>query len=292
MSDYKFTAFISPLLHALRELGGSARPSEARALIAKDLTLSESFLAERLKNGVSKFENKVHWARFYLAKAGYIDSSRHGVWVLTEKGQKAPSEFTPKGVRDLVQMVSKLAARSGSDDLATTKEDIPVSDREEEAMPALLRETYKVQLLDVLKSLSPGGFERLCQRLLREAGFEEVFVTGRSRDGGIDGHGILQLNPFVSFRVYFQCKRYEGSVGPSTIRDFRGALAGRADKGIILTTGSFTGEAKREAVRDGAPPIELVDGERLLEMFEKLELGLKPRTTYDLDPDFFKPFMD
>jgi restriction system protein len=291
MSDYKFYAFIDPLLQALKELGGSARPSEVCAFIAKNLALPESVLAERLKNGVSKFENQVHWARFYLAKAEYIDSSRHGVWLLTEKGQKAPL-FTPKRLRELVQTVNKSLSRSASASLTATMDDVSVSDHDEETMPALPRETHRVELLGVLKSLSPSGFERLCQRLLREAGFEEVVVTGRSRDGGIDGHGVLLLNPFVSFRVYFQCKRYEGSVGSDTIRDFRGALMGRADKGIILTTGSFTGEAKREAVRDGVPPIELVDGERLLEMFEKFELGLKPRITYDLDTDFFKSFGD
>lgn len=293
MSDYKFSDFINPLLRFLKKLVGSARPSEVCALIAKDLALPEPFLELRLKNGVSKFENQVHWARFYLAKAEYIDSSRHGVWSLTEKGLKAP-EYTPKGIKDFVQMVNKSVSLSHSTPtIPSAREgDVSVGDREEETIPGLPGETHRAELLAVLKSLSPGGFERLCQRLLREAGFEEVVVTGRSRDGGIDGHGVLQLNPFVKFRVYFQCKRYDGSVGSDSIRDFRGALVGRADKGIILTTGLFTGEAKREAVRDGVPPIELVDGERLLEMFEKLELGLNPRTTYDLDADFFKSFMD
>ena len=127
---------------------------------------------------------------------------------------------------------------------------------------------YQSELLDILKSLPPNGFERICQRLLRESGFEQVNVTGRSGDGGIDGIGVLQVNPFVSFKVLFQCKRYQGSVGSSTIRDFRGAMMGRADKGIIMTTGTFTMDAKKEARRDGVTPIELVDGEKLVEMFE------------------------
>ncbi len=139
-------------------------------------------------------------------------------------------------------------------------------------------------------ALPPSGFERLCQRLLRESGFQQVIVTGRSGDGGIDGNGLLQINPFVSFQVLFQCKRYAGSVSASQIRDFRGAMMGRADKGIILTTGTFTKDAKNEAIRDGAPPIELVDGEKLLAMFEQLELGLKPVTTYEIDDDFFGEF--
>ncbi|GMR25382.1 MAG: hypothetical protein BMS9Abin39_0677 [Ignavibacteria bacterium] len=126
---------------------------------------------------------------------------------------------------------------------------------------------------------------------MREAGFQEVKVTGRSGDGGIDGYGNLEVNPFVSFNVLFQSKRYKGSVSASQIRDFRGAMQGRADKGIIITTGSFTSDAKKEAKRDGAPPIELVDGEKLVQMFEKLELGVIPSTVYEIDEDFFKEYM-
>ncbi len=159
-------------------------------------------------------------------------------------------------------------------------------------VPGLGEGSYREQLLTILKSLPPAGFERLCQRPLREAGFEQVTVTGRAGDGGIDGYGILPLNHLISVKVIFQCKRYEGTVGPSTIRDFRGAMDGRADKGIVLNTGSFTSDAKREAVRDGAIPVELVDGEKLLEMFERLEFGLTPRTTYDVNVDFFKPFRE
>ena len=125
---------------------------------------------------------------------------------------------------------------------------------------------------------------------MRESGFESVTVTGKSGDGGLDGIGILQVNAFVSFKVLFQCKRYSGSVNPSQVRDFRGAMMGRADKGIILTTGTFTSEAKKEAVRDGVPPIELVDGGKLLDMFETLELGLKPKKAYDIDEKFFDDF--
>ena len=155
-----------------------------------------------------------------------------------------------------------------------------------------LQETtdYKVDFLNKLKSLSPAGFERICQRLLRESGFAQVKVTGKSGDGGIDGNGILEVNPFVSFNVLFQCKRYQGSVSPSQIRDFRGAMMGRADKGIFLTTGSFTLDAKKEARRDGVPPIEIIDGEKLVEMFERLDLGLKPIKTYEIDFSFFEEY--
>ena len=149
---------------------------------------------------------------------------------------------------------------------------------------------HRTYLLNLIKSLPPSGFERLSQRLLRESGFQKVEVTGKSGDGGIDGVGILQVNPFVSFNVLFQCKRYQGAVTPSQVRDFRGAMMGRADKGIIITTGTFTLEAKKEARRDGAPPIELVDGDTLVQMFEQQQLGLIPRTTYDVDEKFFDDF--
>jgi restriction system protein len=147
-------------------------------------------------------------------------------------------------------------------------------------------------VIESLLALSATGFEMFSQRLLRESGFQRVTVTGRSGDGGIDGNGILAVNPLVSFKVLFQCKRYAGSVGSGAVRDFRGAMMGRADKGIILTTGTFTPEARKESVRDGVPPIELVDGEKLVDMLEGLELGLRPVRAYRIDESFFDEFRD
>ena len=288
----QYTDYINPVLESLRKLGGSARPSEVCPSIAKDLTLPDPVLEERLANGVSRFENQVHWARFYLVKDGYIDSSRRGVWSLTEKGRTA-ARLSEGEIREMVRRVQETTARPVTvEPPAVPAGGAPAIAIEERMLPGMPDVTYREQLLDTMKALSPGGFERLCQRLLRESGFEEVVVTGRSGDGGIDGHGVLELNPFVSFRVYFQCKRYDGSVGSGAVRDFRGAMMGRADKGLILTTGTFTPDAKREAVRDGVPPIELVDGERLIGMFEDLELGLTPRKTYDVDLEFFKQYKD
>ncbi|PRX98417.1 restriction endonuclease [Paraburkholderia sp. BL25I1N1] len=149
---------------------------------------------------------------------------------------------------------------------------------------------YRYELIQILKNLPASGFERLSQRLLREAGFVQVVVTGSSGDGGIDGYGTLQVNPLVSFKVLFQCKRYAKSVSPSQVRDFRGAMSGRTDKGIIITTGTFTAESRREAGRDGVPPIELIDGEKLVDMLEHLELGLKPVRTFVVDAQFFDEF--
>jgi restriction system protein len=133
---------------------------------------------------------------------------------------------------------------------------------------------WKDQLLAALRGIAPDAFERLGQRLLREAGFLKVEVTGRSGDGGIDGIGVLRVN-LLSFQVLFQCKRYQGSVGAGVIRDFRGAMVGRSDKGLVITTGTFTPDAKREATRDGAPAIDLIDGDQLCNLLKQLKLGVR-----------------
>jgi restriction system protein len=122
--------------------------------------------------------------------------------------------------------------------------------------------------------MEPDAFERLAQRILRESGFVKVEVRGKSGDGGIDGVGVLRVN-LVSFQVFFQCKRWKGSVGASEIRDFRGAMQGRADKGLFITTGNFTSQASDEATRDGATAIDLIDGERLCDLLKELKLGVQ-----------------
>jgi restriction system protein len=212
-----------------------------------------------------------------------IDSSKHGVWSLTEQGFK--THLTPEEAR---QLFLKWVKKFQEQRMQKEKSE-PIAEQVAEGTGAPSGD-YREEVLDTLLSLPPAGFERLSQRLLREAGFTQVTVTGQSGDGGIDGFGILQVNPLVSFKVLFQCKRYSKSVSPSHVRDFRGAMSGRADKGIIITTGTFTAEARREATRDGAPPIELIDGEKLIDMLEKLELGLRPVTTFVVDNSFFNEF--
>lgn len=285
----EFARWIQPVLKALAELGGSARPQEVVDLVAKRERVSDETLNLTLLNGFPRFTNQVHWARFFLAEQGLIDRSRRGVWSLSDEG-RARVDMTTAEVRELVDSVQrKHASRPGAKAGEQADPAVPVISDQETA-PEELEENYRDRLTRLLKTLSAQGFERLCQRLLREAGFAEVEVTGRSGDGGIDGHGLLALNPFVTLRVLFQCKRYEGSVGPGAVRDFRGAMQGRAEKGIILTTGSFTADARREALRDGVPPIELVDGPKLIDLFEQLELGLIPRRTYEIDDVFFAQF--
>lgn len=279
----QFVRYFGPLLDALRGLGGSAKADEAVDRVADDLKLSDETLNETLSSGGSRFRNQVAWARFYLVREGLIDSSKHGVWSLTEKGFK--TQLGPDQSRELFLKWVKIFQAQRKQKEATE----PAAEQIAEGTGAISKD-YREEVLEILLALPPAGFERLSQRILREAGFTQVVVTGQSGDGGIDGFGILQINPLVSFKVLFQCKRYAKSVSPSHVRDFRGAMSGRADKGIIITTGTFSAEAKREATRDGAPPIELIDGEKLIDMLEKLELGLKPVATYEVQNSFFNEF--
>ncbi len=278
----KFVRYFGPLLDALKELGGSGTPQEVTSVIAQRLTISEEEQNELLKSGTSRFQNQVAWARNYLKDEGYIDASQRGVWVLTKAGRTA--HLSKENAYEIFQRIAAQHQESRKKQCADQ-----VTKEPSETEPNQPQD-HREALLSILKNLPPSGFERMCQRLLRESGFASVVVTGRSGDGGIDGHGILELNPLVTFKVLFQCKRFDKTVSPSYIREFQGAISGRADKGIILTTGSFSSEARKEAIRDGAAKIELIDGQKLVEMFERLELGLTPKKVYELEMNFFETY--
>jgi restriction system protein len=205
------------------------------------------------------------------------------VWSLTEAGRQA--KLDPESVHALFKKVQSgfknAGAGAGKETDSGDGDDLEV-----------VGQNYRAELLEILRSLPPPGFERICQRLLLESGFQRVEVTGRSGDGGIDGHGILEVNPLVTFKVLFQCKRYKsgGQVTSGQVRDFRGAMEGRADKGIIITTATFTTDAKKEARRDGVKPIELVDQDKLVGIFERAGLGLRAVQTFEVNRSFFEEF--
>lgn len=283
-SGAQFVRYLGPVLDALRKLGGSGAPDEVVERIAADLKIADEVQNEILPSGEPRYRNQVHWARFYLVREGLLDSSKRGVWSLTERGRG--THLTLEQSREIfLRWVKNFQEQRRAK--ASPEEPAAEQIAEEPGAPS---NGYQIETLDLLLKLTPSGFEQLAQRILREAGFTQVVVTGQSGDGGIDGYGTLQINPLVSFKVLFQCKRYTKSVTPSHVRDFRGAMAGRADKGIIITTGSFTAEARREASRDGVPPIELIDSDKLIRMLESLELGLRPVTTYEIDHAFFREF--
>jgi len=280
-----FPKWMGPLLDALRELGGSGKPKEVTNQVAKNLNIADEILEETTKTGIPKFYNQVAWARQYLVWEGLLDANSKGIWILTSTGLNTKlSESQGREIFLKWVEINQKARKS--------KSESEIIKEQEEDEPENIEHTLKPNLLEVLQQVTPKGFEDLCKRLLREHGFENVKVTGGSHDGGIDGYGTLELNPFVSIKVLFQCKRYKGTVSRAQVGDFRNAMIGRAEKGIILTTGTFSEDAKREASRDGAPPIELIDASKLIELFEQVELGLKPKTIYEVDLNFFKPYMD
>ncbi len=284
-SKAEFIKWFGPLLDALRDLGDSGKPREVSNKIAENLNLTDDVLDATLKSGINKFHNQVAFARLYLVWEGLLDSSKYGTWKLTEAGKKIHLNEEEAGKIFLKWAEIHQRARK-------EKEINELIADQEEKTPEEVQKETPADLLYTLQNLSPSGFEKICKELLREHGFDNVVVTGSSHDGGIDGYGTLEINPFVSFKVLFQCKRYKGSVSRVQVGDFRNAMIGRAEKGIIMTTGSFTNEAIKEANREGAPQIELVDGNKLIEMFEKVELGVKPKNVYEVDMEYFKKFID
>jgi len=259
----KHTALFNPLIKALRKLGGSASIQELENAVGRDLQLSEADMGEIHKGNQTRLSYNLAWARTYLKKYGILENSVRGVWALTEKGNSTEA-VNPSDVIALVQQQSRIERESEEE-----AEDI------EALLPSELR--WQDVALDALKSMQPDAFERLCQRVLRESGFIQVEVTGRSGDGGIDGRGVVKLGGILSFHVIFQCKRYRDSVSSPAIRDFRGAMVGRADKGLFITTGTFTRDARAEAQRDGAPPLDLIDGDELVAMLKQMRLGIEIR---------------
>ena len=273
----KYSDLLNPTLAALHALGGSASIREIVNRVIEDMGLSAAIVQVPYKRGTS-LEYRLGWARSYLKKYGLIDNSERSVWSLTAKGRET-LYVDSKKVVDFVRQQKKPRKQAKKEAALTEKVQTSAEDAVDETA------SWRENLLDTLQNIPPDAFERLCQRLLRESGFIEVEVTGKSGDGGIDGHGIIRLAGLISFPVLFQCKRYSGSVGPNVVRDFRGAMMGRAEKGLILTTGGFTKEAQREATRDGATPIDLIDGELLMDKMKELKLGVSAKMVEVVEVD-------
>jgi len=267
--------FLDPILATLHELGGSASRGELKNKVIENMGLSPD---------QTKLGYNVGFSISRLKRLGFIDNSERGVWSLTAKGWET-QHVDPKEIERLVRQQREARKQAQTEKEAALTEKVENSAED----PADETASWRENLLDTLQNIPPDAFERLCQRLLRESGFIEVEVTGKSGDGGIDGHGIIRLAGLISFPVLFQCKRYSGSVGASVVRDFRGAMVGRAEKGLILTTGSFTTKARREATRDGATPIDLIDGELLMDKMKELKLGVSAKMVevVEVDKDWF-----
>ena len=268
-----FKDLLNPTLDAIRQAGGSASIGEIAELVIQERNLPASVSNELHGDGPqTELEYRLGWARTYLKRGGLITNSVRGVWALTALGAETatvdPEDVAQEVRRAYVQPRDRSIQPDGGDG----------------------DESWKEQLIELLLEMSPDAFERLCSRMLRESGFIEVTVTERSGDGGVDGHGIFRMGGLVSFPVLFQCKRFRGSVTPGLVRDFRGAMAGRSDRGLFITTGNFTRDAKREATRDGVTPIDLIDGISLAEKLKELKLGVKIEMVEDIsiDKEWFK----
>jgi restriction system protein len=257
-----FDKLMNPVIQALKQLGGSGTIEEINGKVTEIAKISDEqleVLHDPEKGSQTEVEYRLAWARTYLKKYGVLENSSRGVWALTPQGRQL-DQINPQMVRRVVQNQKKKAQTTVSDE-GELEEAGEISWRDE--------------LLATLLKMDPSAFERLVQRLLRESGFIQVEVTGQSGDGGIDGKGIMRLGGLLSFHVLFQCKRYQGAVTASQVRDFRGAMMGRADKGLLITTGNFTKDAVKEATRDGASAIDLIDGDQLLDKLKELRLGIK-----------------
>ena len=275
------------ILATLHELGGRAFRGDLKNKVIENMGLPPAVLQVLADQGnKAKLEDNVGFAMSRLKQLGLVDNPERGVWSLTATGRETqhvdPKEIADSHQRFLRQNRARKQAKTEEDTLAEEIEP-SAEDSADETV------AWREDLLETLRNIPPDAFERLCQRLLRESGFTEVVVTGKSGDGGIDGHGIIRLAGLISFPVLFQCKRYSGSVSPSVVRDFRGAMMGRAEKGLILTTGRFTIEAQREATRDGATPIDLIDGELLMDKMKELRLGVSAKMVevVEVDKDWF-----
>lgn len=272
-----------PTLQAVRSVGGSATIQELDDEVVRLAGWGEDIQSVPHGDGPkSEVEYRLAWARSYLKKMGLLTTTGRGVWSVTKEGQSvSESEIAP-----LHAQVKRELARQRSQQKTSSAPSF-----EEQVDKEAEEPEWKDTLLDMLLQMSPSGFEHLAKRLLREAGFTATAVTGKSSDGGIDGTGVYQLS-LLSFPVYFQCKRYRGTVGSSVVRDFRGAMAGRGDKGLLITTGKFTADARAESKRDGTPPIDLIDGEKLCDLLKHFSLGVTTKTRVVEDVEVDRAFFE
>ena len=286
----KFVRYFPLVLDALRSLGSSAKPKEVCDWILDNHEVPKDSIEETTKDGKSKFEKYVAWARYYLARAGLTKIEKRGVWLLTEKGRE--TKLSHKQALALFKEVDAGIPRNDKAQKPSDAQSVAEDVEDEDASAPdegdyFNQNEIQKQLVELLRSVSDKGFEELCARLLRHIGFENVKVTGKAGDHGIDGEGFLLINRFVRTKVMFQCKRYKNAVPVNDIRDFRGALNGRAERGIFLTTGTFTRAAREEADRENTTAIELVDIDRLLELMIAEGLGVQETKALKIEPNFF-----
>lgn len=289
----EFVKWFGPILDALRDLGGSAKPKVITQWIGEKYNISDDILNERYeKSGVLKFQNQLAWARQYLVWEELLATSKHGVWTLSQSGweTKLDEDQAHSIFLKWVKVFQELKHEKPQQSIDTEAEEIIKLQQENEPESQV---NLKPTLLQVLQNISPTGFEQLCGRLLLEYDFENIEITQKSHDGGIDGYATLKLNPFVNLSVFFQCKRYQGTVPTEKVQAFIGVMETdkrSVEKGLLITTGSFA-KAAIEIEKINIK-LELIDGDKLVEMFEKVELGVTPQMIYEPNLKFFEQYME
>ena len=266
-----------PVVRALRQLDGSADNEQLVEKVSELLEIDDELTAIPHKAGPqTEIGYRIAWVKSWLKWGGMVDNPRRAVWVLTELGRgAAEDEVNAVRQRRRAEAAQKRKAKlsrahiNDSDDL----DEAPSS----EELDQFKDDDWQNELLDIIRGIEAQAFERLARQLLLSLGFSHVEVVGKSGDGGIDLLGVVKINDVLTFRVLAQCKRYKGTVAPKDIRDFRGAMQGRTDKGIYITSGRYSRDARKEASRDGVPEIDLVDGEGLANLLKRLQMGVETK---------------
>lgn len=278
-----YRELITPTFNALKKLGGSGTNDEIYSTVIKLMSLTDEVVDEPHLGSTnqSELQYQLAWARTYLKNYGVIVNSSRCVWSITPK-------FSNVDKLNSLEIIAFTVNRNEHRRKEEKKiEYAQPEDNDNIEFPDEIK-PWKRKLSETLQNMDPYAFERLAQRLLRECGFSQVNVTKKSNDGGIDGTGKFKLNGILSFNVAFQCKRYKGAVSVSEIRDFRGALKSDIEKGIFITTGTFTKAAKDEAIDQGKMQIDLIDGEEFISKLVEYELGVKEVKDYIIDEEFFE----
>ncbi len=300
-----YDKFIDPMLRYLAQHPEGAPASVVYEAMGSALSIDENDKLTLLPSRTQPvYKNRAGWAHDRLKRAGLSSSPRRGYWKLTDKGfvfaQSHPGPLNEDEVKELAAVdlsvrlrplteaeedhdVRQLEQQSTQDSVATP------DDRLESALTDL-RETTAEDPLETIARNSPKFFEMLVLDLIHAMGYgasrADLQHAGRSGDGGIDG--IISLDRLGLEKVFVQAKRWQNPVGPESVQAFYGALEGRrANKGVFITTSSFTSGAVEFASL--IEKIVLIDGARLAELMIEYGVGVSHRLVKipRIDSDYF-----
>jgi restriction system protein len=272
---------------------------EAREWMAKKFELTDDDVRQQLPSGQTVLANRTAWAKIYLTRAGLLLAPRRGHFVISDRGtdvlKQHPARIDVRFLHRFSEFGEFLSRRKDSEPAAAANDAATLETPEESLDDAYgrLREALATDLLSRIKSGSAQFFEQLVVELLLKMGYggsrrEAGEAIGRSGDEGIDG--TISEDRLGLDMIYLQAKKWEGTVGRPELQKFVGALHGkRARKGVFLTTGTFSSEA-RQYVAHIDPKVVLIDGEQLSELMIDFGVGVTTVATYEvkkIDSDYF-----